>query len=57
MFVIIESDGDIDYTSVYGPFASPEEANAALEALPSEDTLDNQYRVEPIRDPSTLTFG
>jgi len=52
MWVAIVGDGDIDYTEVYGPFDSVEEANAAVAGY--EDTDDISIRVESIRSPQAL---
>jgi hypothetical protein len=51
MWVIIQSDGDADYTTVYGPFTSIAEANSTC---PTDDE-DYTYRVEPIRNISQLS--
>ena len=53
MWVIISSDGDIDYTDVYGPFESEEEADAYGAELPADDG-DIAYRVVPLFPTSAL---
>lgn len=45
MWIIIKSDGDIDYTTVYGPFTSYEEATSVC----PDDSDDYAYRVEMIQ--------
>lgn len=37
MFVVIISDGDIDYTSVYGPFGTYTEAKSFFDSLAPAD--------------------
>jgi hypothetical protein len=54
MWVIISSDGDIDYTDVYGPFATQAEADAYGAELP-EDDGDIAYRVVPLSPISALS--
>lgn len=50
MWVVIGGDGDIDYTKVYGPYATEAEANVeqakASEYL--EDEVDISYRVQEV---------
>jgi hypothetical protein len=53
MWVIIGSDGDIDYTDVYGLFGSKDDAEAALARLP-EDDGDVAYRTELLKPISDL---
>jgi hypothetical protein len=53
MWVIISSDGDVDYTNVYGPFADKNEAEEILSLLP-EDDGDLAYRTEPVQPTSNL---
>jgi len=53
MWVIIGSDGDVDYTNVYGPFTTEAEADAKCDLLPP-DNGDIAYRVEPIQPVTTL---
>lgn len=47
MFVVIISDGDIDYTSVYGPFGSYTEAKSFFDSLAPADfgRLEIQARI------------
>jgi hypothetical protein len=53
MWVIIGSDGDIDYTDVYGLFGSQADAEEALSRLP-EDDGDVSYRAELLKSISDL---
>jgi len=53
MWVIIGSDGDVDYTNVYGPFTTVEEADAKCDLLPP-DNGDIAYRVELIQSVAEL---
>ena len=53
MWLIISGDGDIDYTSVYGPFATKEEADAV--EVP-EDDGDDAYRVIKLESPEDLVL-
>jgi hypothetical protein len=50
MFVIVQSDGDIDYTSVFGPFATAAEA----QKVTPDDNDDYAYRVEPVQNPEKI---
>lgn len=52
MWVIVSSDGDVDYTDVYGPYATQKEANAAL----PEDSDALAYRVLPIQSGPVPTY-
>lgn len=47
MWVIIVSGGDADYTDVYGPFTTENEAEEKAEMLPA-DTDDISYRVKKV---------
>ncbi len=47
MWVVIISDGDIDYTDIYGPFDTEQEAEASISHI--EDNDDYSYRVIPIQ--------
>lgn len=53
MWVIISGDGDIDYTTVYGPFDSRDDAEEALQGLPADDE-DTKWRTEEILPASAL---
>ena len=53
MWVIISSDGDIDYTDVYGPFTTQAEAEACGAELPADDG-DIAYRVVALSPISAL---
>jgi hypothetical protein len=53
-FVVIKSDGDIDYTSVFGPFASEAEANEAIDALPEDENFT--FRVVSLLEPLRMDF-
>lgn len=52
MYVIIKSDGDIDYTSVFGLFGTIEEAEKVI----PEDDPNFTYRVVPLKEPLQLDF-
>lgn len=53
MWVIVSSDGDIDYTDVYGPYATQAEAEADL----PEDNDDLAYRVNLILSGPLPVYG
>lgn len=53
MWLVIQSDGDIDYTDVYGPFSSKQEAEDATPEI-DEFESDYAYRVVKLKDPSKL---
>jgi len=52
MYVIIKSDGDIDYTSVFGLFGTIEEAEKVI----PEGDPNFTYRVVPLEEPLRLDF-
>lgn len=44
MWIIINGDGDMDYTRAYGPFTTESEANERAALLPEDDD-DTAWRV------------
>lgn len=46
MWLVIKSDGDIDYTDVYGPFASKQEAE---DAIPENDEFESDYAYRSVK--------
>jgi len=54
MWLVIQSDGDVDYTDVFGPFASKK---AAEDAIPEVDDFEDgyAYRAVKLQDPSRLS--